>query len=190
MKRRPALVLRLSALLVALGAVIWFSFPEARTRFFTSLHRPSFSPKPISEATRDRLMRAETFELLSLDPLVRAPGERKTGFFHGFKVVGSAPVPSENLRERLVTTLYRSSRDAKYGDDYSACFEPEHALRIRDGASVMDFMICLHCGQGYFYGDVDSSVCRFDSSSAKSDLKIFDDTLDELSIPRAGRPNR
>jgi hypothetical protein len=107
-----------------------------------------FSPKNrISEVVERLLDRADTFELVSLDPERRAGKDGKgidgKDRFHGWPVLGKTEVKDAAERKRRADALRLGAED-NFGM-VAACFIPRHGLRLKGDGKTVDLVICFQC---------------------------------------------
>jgi hypothetical protein len=96
----------------------------------------------------DRLFdKAQTFELISLDPEPKTDKDGKVvpvkDGFHGWKVLGKTEVKEAAVRKRLSDALRLGAED-NFGMA-AGCFIPRHGIRLKDGARTVDLVICFQC---------------------------------------------
>lgn len=90
-----------------------------------------------------RLLKAESLELLWLDPRKReTPPE---GSFHGYEVIRRVRVERAADRAEVVASLGRNMH--WYNDLKASCFSPRHGLRVTEGKDVVDLVICFECSR-------------------------------------------
>jgi len=99
-----------------------------------------------------RVLRSpESVDLLTLNPVPleeHAPGtpglpvERE---FHGYEILGHAPLTTREQREKLTLLLFQGIVESD--GRVAGCFNPRHGVRaVRDG-EVVDLVICYECLQ-------------------------------------------
>lgn len=93
-------------------------------------------------AVEQLLDKAETFELVSLDPDNRGKGVVAKDGFQGWKVLGKTSVKDEE-RKRLTAALRLSVED-NFGIA-AACFIPRHGIRLKGDGKTVDLVICFEC---------------------------------------------
>jgi hypothetical protein len=113
-------------------------------------------PVSVLRALRD----PESFELLALDPLqieargkgaAAVPAERE---FHGYEILGHAPLNEPKARKKLVGLVLRGVQESD--GKVAACFNPRHGIRLVKEGRVVDFLICYECLSMTIHGgDVD-----------------------------------
>jgi len=64
--------------------------------------------------------------------------------FHGYAVLGRAPIVDSGLRVEVVVDFYQSAREA---GGMFLCFMPHHGVHAVRGGAVVDLVICFHCLQ-------------------------------------------
>lgn len=97
------------------------------------------------------LREPDSFEILALDPISRkerdatekpiAP-ERE---FHGYEILGHAPLNDEVARGELVELVLRGVQESD--GTVAACFNPRHGIRAVKEGKVLDMLICYECLQ-------------------------------------------
>jgi hypothetical protein len=141
--------------------------------------------KEASQADADALLRsARQLEVFSIDPdrAKRKPGEG----FHDWKVLGSTTVRDERVVKKVVAAVF-AAREKRGGDSY-ACFEPRHAIRVKQGDRVLDLLICFECLNYTFWDEQGrrSGVRYSDDSPAP----ILDRILKSAGVPLAEKPKK
>src|SRR5262249_26043836 len=93
----------------------------------------------LAPETRKLLDKAETIELISLDPSPDT-AKKKGNKFHGYKELGRAKITNKADREALLKALYKGVDDSK--GLVAGCFKPRHGIRaVVDGKKV-ELVIC------------------------------------------------
>lgn len=91
----------------------------------------------------------ESFEILALDPVpidTRAKGARAVPperEFHGFEILGHAPLNAPAVRSELVALVLRGVQESD--GTVAACFDPRHGIRVVKEGRVIDLLICYEC---------------------------------------------
>lgn len=113
--------------------------PEVLAEFFGKLRQ---HPSVAQELGDDReiLERADTFELLYLDP-ERFDGddEGESRTFHQRKVVHAISIPGRRTQLGIVRELYRAFDTTAASEDW----QPSHGIRARLGTRAIDLVISL-----------------------------------------------
>jgi|tagenome__1003787_1003787.scaffolds.fasta_scaffold20897739_2 hypothetical protein len=133
----------------------------------------------IPESVRIALENAPEFELLSLDP--RERDEDSPSEFYRRKVIGKILVKDMALRDRLLAVLDAGVREPATS---SKCFDPRHAIRVRNGGKTFYLTICFHCHHVYVFVD-DRLNDKFYFPTAYSPLPVFDEVLKSAGVPLA-----
>jgi hypothetical protein len=119
---------------------------------------------PIEDRVPVNILRAlrdpESFEILALDPVLiderakdarSVPAERE---FHGYEILGHAPLNEPGARKELVGFVLRGIQESD--GKVAACFDPRHGIRVVKEGRVIDLVICYECLQMTIHGgDVD-----------------------------------
>src|SRR5437867_3890226 len=84
------------------------------------------------------LRNANEIVLLSLLPFP----EVKEGGFHGFKILGQTTLAGE---PRATAEAALRAAFERWNGAFAACFNPRHAIRVKAGEAVFDFVICFEC---------------------------------------------
>ncbi len=71
--------------------------------------------------------------------------------FHGYGVLGQAPLRDQASRNELIATIERGI-EASNGMD-AACFNPRHGLSVTVNGSTWDLLICYECLSMQVYRD-------------------------------------
>jgi len=132
----------------------------------------------IPAATKTILEQADTFELLSLEPVFH--GRHVKGSFHGYKILGSIAIQDASTRKKLVQELEGGVAENDCG--ISMCFNPRHAIRVTRAKKYADFVICFECGRIEIYG-VAAGAIRISGSPQSA----FDRALVDAKVPLATR---
>lgn len=134
--------------------------------------------------TKAVLEAAESFELLSLDPIPIADQEPAADVnapappdFHGFKILGQATIEEPKQREALRYAFEQGV--VEHDGSVAACFNPRHGLRATVNEKIHDFVICFECRQVEHY--VDGAVTeQFLISNSPS--PVFDQALRQAGV--------
>jgi hypothetical protein len=110
----------------------------------TALGRAEDQPKKnaIPAEAKAVLDKADSFELLSLDPSDREAG--KDGF-HGWKILGKTEVKDADARKKLVAALEKGAEESK--GEVARCFNPRHGIRATHDKKTVELVICFECLQ-------------------------------------------
>lgn len=90
----------------------------------------------------------DSLEILALDPTSSKergtvlPAERD---FHGYAILGHAPLNDEATRSELVELVLRGVQESD--GRVAACFNPRHGIRAVKDGKVLDMLICYECLQ-------------------------------------------
>ena len=101
--------------------------------------------------------------------------------FHRYPVLGGVEITSTQEKTNLLNAFTKGIRESD--GMVAACFNPRHGLRIIDGTTTNDFVICFECLQVQAYGF--SAGQGFLTSSSPSGT--FNQLLDEYHITKANR---
>ncbi len=107
----------------------------------------------ISNAIWHCLQHPKEMTLFSIDPIDSEdlkPTD-KENIFHGFKSLGSTPIL--NLETQGIIAKEIENAVTAMGKSQAKCFWPRHGVRITDGKSVYDFLICFECYTLHLYED-------------------------------------
>lgn len=99
-----------------------------------------------------RVLRSpDSLEILALDPVPVAarradartlPIEKE---FHGYEILGHAPLNDDVVRQELVELVLRGIQESD--GRVAACFDPRHGIRAVKEGKVLDMLICYECLQ-------------------------------------------
>lgn len=137
----------------------------------------SQSPAPLAVELIDRIVRASTVELLSLDPRSLTERNRRqrleaefdhtplplpltvspADLFHDHQVLGRITLQGVEVREFEVA-FERAVRASDGG--VALCFEPRHGVRFVSDGRQYDLLICFQCHQLYIFRPFDVSGTR------------------------------
>jgi hypothetical protein len=129
--------------------------------------------------TRKLLDKADSVELLSLDPMV--PEEKKQGF-HGYKVLGVLKLEKKADREKLLKALYKGIDDSD--GSVAGCFIPRHGIRAKVGGKVIELVICFQCHSM----NVSVDGKRSSVLTAPGPAPTFNKLLKDAKIPLPKQP--
>lgn len=104
----------------------------------------------LPEPSRFVLQDPEVFEILALDP--GGFGMVEDGF-HGYEVLGRAPLEDPGDRARLVALLEQGVNESD--GMVAACFNPRHGIRTEREGERVDVVICFECLQIVVHGPGD-----------------------------------
>ncbi len=135
----------------------------------------------IPDKFRTVLEKAETLELLSIDPI--RPKEKSKDSFCGWNVLGRTTVKDAKTCKKLVAALKTGVEG--YSGIATRCFEPRHAIRASYRGTTVDFLICFQCVQVAVYVE-DKRVTSFGTSQFPK--SVFDGVLTEAKVPLAEKP--
>ncbi|HTF89318.1 MAG TPA: hypothetical protein VK843_12980 [Planctomycetota bacterium] len=115
---------------------------------------------PSNEANRlpaevETLLReASTMELISIDPNELPPDAAAPAqeTFHGYKVLGRAPLADAGQRKTLAELVLQGIRESDGRQE--KCFEPRHGIRVEQDARVLELVICYECLSIKAFGNV------------------------------------
>ena len=100
---------------------------------------------PVFDAAVEEILKdADSFELLTLDPMPLMAGATYEGrAFHGYKVLDAADLDDIEQRSALIGHVKRGIQ--KSDGTVAACFNPRHGLHVTKGGESADFVICYEC---------------------------------------------
>ena len=131
MKRLPIILLLIG--LLAGGCV--FAYRQSRLR-------------SVPAAAWTCLRQPRQMTVYSTIPDPADPALAGARFFHGYRILGEVSVSAATDQQRVAETI----KDAVlHFPDPSICFNPRHGIRVTDGHSAYDFVICFECGLMDFY---------------------------------------
>lgn len=170
--KKPVAVLAFAAL--ALGGWITVRRPRAlRTPTTAQLQGA------LPGQARTIFEKSETLQLYSLNPSWSFRGQKGAGIFHGYQILGSAPLTPEETR-----TARRYFHDGliKENTFSAACFSPRHGLRATQDGRILDLVICFGCaGVKTYIDDKEEEVA---STYINRDAQpAFDALLSSHSLP-------
>jgi hypothetical protein len=121
-----------------------------------------------------------TVLLYSLDPKGGIGYKVNTeDVFHGFRVLGRAPIAKVEDKGALVAAFARGIRESD--GIVAACFNPRHGIRLIYRKRTFDFVICFECLSVMTYGfNEDRGFLTTDSPSA-----IFDEFVRKFHLKRS-----
>jgi hypothetical protein len=134
----------------------------------------NFATNKIPADARTILEKAETFELLSLEPkrLKEVPKDS----FHGWKVLGKETIDIPEIRKKLVDALEKGVAENQDKGIVVKCFNPRHGIRVKHNGKAADFVICFECLQVKVYVDGGAEQTFLVSSSpAETFNKVLKD---------------
>lgn len=139
-------------------------------------------PNPVLAAAKEMMEKAESVELLSLDP--ERPKEKPKDEFHGWKVLGRTVVKDDAPRKKLTADLLAA---AEASDGSAAkCFNPRHGLRLTQKGKTVDLVICFECLQvRVFDGDKDGGKFLITDTPQAA----YDKVLRDAGVPLPAKPD-
>jgi hypothetical protein len=132
------------------------------------------------------LENAETFELISLEPMMSLePLDQKSGEerLRGNRVLGKTTIKDKETQVRLIDALKKGA--AENVGDIAMCFNPRHNLRVSHEGKTVDLLICFECLQVKCFVDGQPDVGFLTSRSPQT---VFDAVLKDAGIPLAQPP--
>jgi hypothetical protein len=123
------------------------------------------------------LDKASEFILYSLEPLEKA---EKENALHGWKVLGETTVKDAETRKKLLSALEKSIAKPETGG--AKCFDPRHAISVRQDGKAVEVLMCFECGWVYVYQDgKDVAHIKMDTVAQP----LYDGILQDARIPLA-----
>jgi hypothetical protein len=112
--------------------------------------RGAAADNEIPKEARAAFDKAEEFELYSLDP-ARDIGGAKAATLHGWKVLGKVTIKGADAK-KVRQAVEKGVKDSD--GSVAACFNPRHGIRVTDGKTTYDLVICYEClSASVFVGD-------------------------------------
>jgi hypothetical protein len=137
-------------------------------------------PAPVRKA----LENPDSFVLYSLDPKSEGEGndaaEADDSLFHGYPVLGKIEIEDAAERKKLENAFLRGV--AESDGTVAGCFIPRHGIRVTQGKSTIDLVICFQCLSTTVYIDGERSQGFL---LTKSPQPVFDAVLRSANIPLA-----
>jgi hypothetical protein len=100
----------------------------------------------LPEKTLNVLLKAEKFELLSLNP--EPEKVRPKDHFHGYTVLGKTEVKDAALRKDIVES-FKKGMEGEINP--AKCFDPRHGFRATHEGKTVELVICFACSQFYVH---------------------------------------
>lgn len=121
---------------------------------------------------------ADEVTLYSLNPTRLERSD--DGFFHYHAILGSTVVSDIGARKNLMDGL----ENAVLENDGSkpACFEPRHGIRVKQGETSVDLVICFRCFQVQVHA---TGRPMDDFAISDSPQPTFDKVLRDANVPLA-----
>jgi hypothetical protein len=95
----------------------------------------------------------------------------------GYKILGQTALAGDQAR--IAAGAFESAVCKKRRKYTTLCFDPRHAIRVRDNGQTYDFLLCYTCGYLYIYCD-NKLISELD---AKGSPKQLNDLLAAARIP-------
>src|SRR5438270_127934 len=92
--------------------------------------------------TRKLLDKADTVELLSLDPTPLGDKEKVKQSFHGYKVLGKVDLKTDD-KKKLLKAFYKGIDDSD--GSVAGCFIPRHGIRAKVDGKTIEIVVCFQC---------------------------------------------
>lgn len=124
----------------------------------------------LTDAQRDILKNAESFELLALDPGydTRKSDRHDDEYFRDFLILGSQLLEKKQEQYDVLSALYQGITE---NDGIAAmCFDPRHGVRAKKGDATVDLVICFECLQIYVYNTAGERTMVTTSESPRAML--------------------
>lgn len=132
--------------------------------------------------TRKLLDKADTVELLSLDPTPLGDKEKVKQSFHGYKVLGKVDLTKKADKEKLLKAFYKGIDDSD--GSVAGCFIPRHGIRAKVDGKTIEIVVCFQCHSMQVYiGDKRTSVLTDRSPAA-----TFNKILKDAKVPLPKQP--
>jgi hypothetical protein len=129
------------------GVGAWLAASSLRTQRDEGAVTPLDLPDPpgLEAAEAATLETGTSIEILALHPFPHEADGKPTSpeeGFHGYRILGRAPITDPGERRRLIEALYDGlARPAPF----AACFNPRHGIRAVAGADTIDLVVCFEC---------------------------------------------
>ena len=123
---------------------------------------------------------ADQFTLYSIDGSKETAAKNLPGpKFHGHLLLGQVEVEQPSLRRALLLALQEGQSE---NDQITVdCFRPRHALRVRKGDKVTDYVLCFECRQ---FQIVERGLEKWNRIS-RSPQPVFTAMLKAANLPLA-----
>lgn len=128
----------------------------------------------LPEKVAEVLAKAETWELISLDPRFKENGK-----LHGFDELGRTTVKDAETRKTLRAALEKGLAEESQP---SKCFDPRHAIRATFDGRTVEVLICFSCHHVYIYEPGKANAIARLTTSA-SPQAAFDQVLKDAKVP-------
>ena len=102
---------------------------------------------------------------------------------YGYPILGSVEITDPELRRRVMSEIKEA---VQKGGTQAKCFFPRHILRVKDGGSEVDIVICFQCGN-YEVRESEATGGRPTRSIAKDAQPLLDKILTDAGVPLAPR---
>jgi hypothetical protein len=96
---------------------------------------------------------------------------------HGYKILGQTELAGDQAR--IAVEAFESAVCKKRRKYTALCFDPRHAIRVRDSGQTYDFLLCYACGYLYIYRD-NELISELDAGGSP---KVLNDLLVAAKIP-------
>jgi len=155
---------------VRLGFAAWLTAVAAAAA-------PGDAKNDLPPEVRSVLDRAESVELLSLDPGDADPGADDKALFHGYRILGRTPL-KEDTRRTVLSALDKGIQESD--GKVARCFNPRHGIRATREGKTVDLVICFEClsMRAYFEGRQTAGAL-----TTRSPQPTFDRTLRAAGVP-------
>lgn len=139
------------------------------------------TPNVFPERAAALLRRADTLQVLSLDPGTKA----KTDSFHDWAVLGTVSIPDAD-RKTLVEAIIAGVAPSDAG--VASCFDPRHGLHAVAKDITVDLVICFECNRvSVFYSDGDEDFFMPSYNLARPLSKILNDAGIPIALTMSER---
>ena len=140
-------------------------------------------PHKIPADAKAILEKAESFELLSLEPKTFREVPKES--FHGFKAFGKKTIDKAEVRKTLVDAFEKGVTE--YKGDGARCFLPRHGIRVKHDGKAADFVICFECHHVRVYVDGEGEKAFLVSDSP---AETFNTVLKDAGVELPEQPKK
>jgi hypothetical protein len=99
-------------------------------------------------------------------------------FFHGYEIIAQAEINEKTVRSEIVDVLKKGT-----SGDYAVaqCFNPGYGLRMTQGNTTYDFLICFWCGHLHIFTKPDADE-KLEETISETALVPFQAVLKKAKI--------
>jgi hypothetical protein len=182
----PRFKLRTLLIVLAMGPMVLVGCVDSPTQ---TKPPPGFYDKvriPFPPDIRRVLDAPDSFTLFSIEGEDDIKPEVTEQSFHGFNILGKTGIEDPQQRKSLVDALDEGISTVTHGP--ALCFAPRHGIRVVQGDTQLDLVICFECAQIYVLNE--KGLVIFGTHTTEAPSVVFNQALSSAKVPLATPPSR